>query len=86
MDGNESRHVREWDSCFTHGHSYIHGFVVRPDTASRYRQWLIHKLGSWHDQYGRSGCVGCGRCISWCPTGIDITEEATAVCTVKDND
>lgn len=80
LDGKDSEQVREWDSCFSRGHSYIHGFTVRPDTRTRYRQWLTHKLGSWHDQYGRSGCVGCGRCISWCPVGIDITEEAREIC------
>jgi ferredoxin len=79
LDGAASEHVREWDSCFSRGHSYLHGFVVRPDTRTRYRQWLVHKLGTWHDQYGRSGCVGCGRCIAWCPVGIDITEEAAAL-------
>ncbi len=79
LDGGDSEHLREWDSCFTSGHSHIHGIVIRADTASRYRQWLTHKLGSWHDQYGRSGCVGCGRCISWCPAGIDLTEEVHAI-------
>jgi ferredoxin len=23
--------------------------------------------------------VGCGRCITWCPVGIDITEEVAAI-------
>jgi sulfhydrogenase subunit beta (sulfur reductase) len=79
LDGRRTEHTREWDSCFTAGHSYFAGVVVRSDTRLRYRQWLTHKLGSWHDQYGRSGCVGCGRCITWCPVGIDITREAAAV-------
>ncbi|MDA8093217.1 MAG: 4Fe-4S dicluster domain-containing protein [Betaproteobacteria bacterium] len=79
-DGTSAEHYREWDSCFSEGHASIHGRQVRPDIRSRYRQWLTHKLGSWHDQFGRSGCVGCGRCITWCPVGIDITEEAAAVC------
>lgn len=80
LGGATSRHIREWDSCFSEGHSYLHGFVIRSETRHRYRQWLTHKLGSWHDQFGRSGCVGCGRCISWCPAAIDITAEAAAVC------
>lgn len=80
LDGTATEHLREWDSCFTQGHSYIHGTVIRAETKLRYRQWLTHKLGSWHEQYGRSGCVGCGRCISWCPAAIDLTEEATVIC------
>ena len=84
MDGASAEHYRAWDSCFTAGHSYIHGWVVRGTTQLRYRQWLVHKLGTWHEQYGRSGCVGCGRCIAWCPAAIDITEEAHAL--MKDPD
>jgi formate hydrogenlyase subunit 6/NADH:ubiquinone oxidoreductase subunit I len=80
LDGGESVHQRQWDSCFSERHAYIHGFQVRPEIRHRYRQWLTHKLGSWHDQFGRSGCVGCGRCLAWCPAQIDLTEEAWAIC------
>lgn len=75
LDGGQSHHARQWDSCFTAEHSYIHGITIRADTSQRFRQWLTHKFGSWHEQYGRSGCVGCGRCITWCPVEIDVTEE-----------
>jgi sulfhydrogenase subunit beta (sulfur reductase) len=70
---------RVWDTCFSLDYSYIHGGSIRPTGRSRYRQWMTHKLGTWHDQFGTSGCVGCGRCISWCPVGIDITEEVAAI-------
>ncbi len=79
LDGATAERWRRWDSCFTLEFSYIHGGAVRKETASRYRQWMTHKLSHWHDQFGRSGCVGCGRCIGWCPVGIDITAEAGAI-------
>ncbi|MGZ8705796.1 MAG: 4Fe-4S dicluster domain-containing protein [Gaiellaceae bacterium] len=79
LAGEEAEQVRLWDSCFSVDHSYIHGGSVRPSGRSRYRQWLTHKFGTWHDQFGTSGCIGCGRCISWCPVGIDVTEELTVI-------
>jgi sulfhydrogenase subunit beta (sulfur reductase) len=70
---------RTWSSCFELAHSYMHGGPVRQSNRSRYRQWMTHKLSTWWDQFGTSGCVGCGRCITWCPVGIDITEEAARI-------
>ena len=71
--------VRRWDSCFSVEFAYIHGGSVRASPRARYRQWMTHKLAHWVDQFGTSGCVGCGRCITWCPVGIDLTEEAHAI-------
>ncbi|MEO5372770.1 MAG: 4Fe-4S dicluster domain-containing protein [Alphaproteobacteria bacterium] len=79
LGGTSAERWRLWDSCFTLEFSYIHGGPVRRQTASRYRQWITHKLSTWHEQFGTSGCVGCGRCITWCPVGIDITEETRAL-------
>ncbi len=79
LNGARAERWRSWDSCFTTEFSYIAGGSVRASPKGRYRQWLIHKLSTWHDQFGMSGCVGCGRCITWCPARIDITEEAAAI-------
>jgi ferredoxin len=79
LQWQRSEHVRLWDSCFTQEHGYIHGKNIRPTIKDRYRMWLTHKLGSWIDQFGTSGCVGCGRCITWCPVGIDLTVELPAL-------
>jgi sulfhydrogenase subunit beta (sulfur reductase) len=84
LDGNMSQRVRQWDSCFSLEHAHIHGKNFRPRVHDRYRQWLTHKLASWIDQFGTSGCVGCGRCITWCPVGIDLTEEVAAIRAQRD--
>jgi ferredoxin len=75
LAGAGAEHVRTWASCFGLDHSYIHGGSIRASSRSRYRQWLTHKFGTWEEQFGIPGCVGCGRCIAWCPVGIDVTEE-----------
>ncbi|MCX7824999.1 MAG: 4Fe-4S dicluster domain-containing protein [Verrucomicrobiae bacterium] len=77
--GTEARRVRKWDSCFTLAFTYTHFGNIRMSPRSRYRQWLTHKLGWWVDQFDMFGCVGCGRCIAWCPAKIDLTEEVSKV-------
>jgi ferredoxin len=79
LAGEHIERRREWDSCFNLDFSYMNGGIVRNQIRHRYRQWLTHKLATWIDQYGVSGCVGCGRCITWCPVGIDLTEEVAAI-------
>jgi sulfhydrogenase subunit beta (sulfur reductase) len=79
ISGTHAERWRRWDSCFTLSFSYIHGGSIRNSAKSRYRQWMTHKLAAWTDQFGESGCVGCGRCITWCPAAIDITEETGAM-------
>lgn len=83
LAGESYARERRWDSCFTMDFSYLHGGGVRNSVASRYRQWMTHKLSTWVEQFGSSGCVGCGRCITWCPVGIDITEEVRAIAGVE---
>lgn len=75
LSGEHAERWRRWDSCFTMDFAKVSGGNFRPSLKGRYRQWITHKLASWIDQFGTSGCVGCGRCITWCPVGIDITEE-----------
>ena len=79
LSGTRTSRSQRWDSCFTMDFSYLHGGSVRSSGHSRYRQWMTHKLATWWDQFGTTGCVGCGRCITWCPVGIDITEEVAAI-------
>jgi ferredoxin len=79
LTGDHAQRWQQWASCYETDFSYLHGGSVRLSIHSRYRQWLTHKLGTWHDQFGESGCIGCGRCIAWCPVGIDITAEAQAL-------
>jgi len=84
LTGSATERWRVWDSCFTTDFSYLHGGSVRDSVQSRYRQWATHKLASWVDQFGTSGCVGCGRCITWCPAAIDLTAEVAAIRSGKD--
>jgi sulfhydrogenase subunit beta (sulfur reductase) len=79
LTGEEAARERVWDSCFSLRYAELHGGNTRPSRRARYRQWLTHKLATWEDQFGTLGCVGCGRCITWCPVGIDIREEVRAI-------
>ncbi|MBU8811341.1 4Fe-4S dicluster domain-containing protein [Mycolicibacterium goodii] len=86
LTGEHAQRWMQWASCFEMDFTFIHEGSVRQSTRSRYRHWITHKLGTWHDQFGTTGCVGCGRCIAWCPTGIDITEEMNVLADLAGDD
>ncbi len=86
LTGDHAERWLHWSSCFELDFSLMHQGSVRQSGAARYRHWITHKLGTWHDQFGMSGCVGCGRCIAWCPTGIDITAEMTRLRELADRE
>ena len=79
LSSQATTRTRVWESCYTHQFSYTTSAPVRTTIRARYRHWLRHKLATWHEQFGVSGCVGCGRCITWCPVGIDLTQEVAAL-------
>jgi len=86
LTGDHTERRQRWDSCFDLDFSHLHGGPVRHSAHGRYRQWLTHKLSTWHDQFDTTGCVGCGRCIAWCPVGIDITEEVAALAAERETE
>ena len=86
LTGEHAERWMNWASCFEFDFTFVHEGSVRQSPPSRYRHWITHKLGTWHDQFGSSGCVGCGRCIAWCPTGIDITEEMNTLAALAERD
>jgi sulfhydrogenase subunit beta (sulfur reductase) len=79
MDGKLSSTERLWDSCFDSSFAKVAGGDFRARPQDRYRQWLTHKFSTWVDQFGTMGCVGCGRCVTWCPVHIDVREEIVAI-------
>lgn len=83
LSGVSGARVRKWDSCFSRNFARVHGGNFRPSRAARYRHWMSHKLAYTMEQFGLPGCVGCGRCITWCPAGIDITMELEALRDVR---
>lgn len=67
--------VRTWDSCLYRDYAVVAGgHNFRADRADRVRNRYYHKQDAFVREFGMPSCVGCGRCIENCPTGINVVE------------
>ncbi|RLB29245.1 MAG: 4Fe-4S ferredoxin [Deltaproteobacteria bacterium] len=73
---NQGDRIRNWDSCmFPLFTLHASGHNPRSEKVQRARQRFMHKLKYYVDKYGNGvACVGCGRCVNYCPVNIDIRE------------
>ena len=73
-EGVASR-VRSWDSCLYRDYAVVAGgHNFRADRGDRVRTRYYHKQEAFVREFGMPSCVGCGRCIENCPTGIHVVE------------
>jgi len=78
LDNSASR-VRFWVGCLSYVYGLVAGTHFRPELYMRYRHFVLHKFLFYRKQIGLVGCVGCGRCITWCPVGIDLRKTVSEV-------
>ena len=73
LNGSECSRCRSWDACTLNNFAKVAGGKnYRPNQKYRYFNWFYHKFVRAYKEYGKSQCVGCGRCQKYCPAGIDI--------------
>ncbi len=80
VKGSDGKRIRTWDSCmywlFTQETS---GHNPRTSQKQRWRQRLMHKFKYFVDNFDEIACVGCGRCVRYCPVNIDIRKIVTDI-------
>lgn len=72
-NGSATR-FRKWYGCLSYSYGLVARGHFRPELYMRYRHFVLHKFLFYWKQVGLIGCTGCGRCITWCPLGVDIRE------------
>ena len=74
-EGGVARRRRTWDSCLFRDYATVAGgHSFRSDRSERIRTRYYHKQEAFVREFGMPSCVGCGRCIDNCPTGINVVE------------
>jgi len=72
---NKGQRVRNWDSCLSSLYSQeTSGHNPRPTNRERTRQRIMHKFNYFPKNFDQIACVGCGRCIIYCPVNFDIRQ------------
>ncbi|MBF0408770.1 MAG: 4Fe-4S dicluster domain-containing protein [Candidatus Riflebacteria bacterium] len=62
-----------YDSCACDNFTRMAGgHDPRPEKTHRWRQRALHKFVYFKERFGTNLCVGCGRCVSFCPVNVDI--------------
>jgi sulfhydrogenase subunit beta (sulfur reductase) len=71
-DTTKGYRIRNWSSCQLREFSRVSGdLFFREARSERFRFRIYHQIEYYRERYGVTMCVGCGRCISNCPTRID---------------
>ena len=78
-----STRVGIWIGCLTYTYGLVAGGHFRRELFTRYRHFVLHKFLFYPKQVEDIGCVGCGRCITWCPLGIDLRDTLKRVAEVR---
>lgn len=74
-DHFDGRRARMWDTCMFCEYSlHASGHNPRPTRKERTRNRISHKYSYYPENFGVIACVGCGRCINFCPVNIDILD------------
>jgi ferredoxin len=75
IEGFEARRCRMWDSCMFEEYTlHTSGHNPRPTRRERTRNRINHKYSYFVRKFNVIACVGCGRCVNYCPVNIDLIE------------
>jgi len=73
LDGRSAERLRQWDNCLFKSHAQVAGGAsFQRDRAQRFRYRYRHKYRGFGQLKGIPSCVGCGRCRTVCPSGLDL--------------
>ncbi len=71
----EQKRTRQWDSCYFMGFTRLAGGLNPVENKEEMvKRKYQHKFAQQVDEFGMSGCTGCGRCVKSCVGNVDWLE------------